>query len=117
MSRISFEGFNNQFATFEFSGNVKQNDLVSINASGKVVAASEGDILFGVCTNKRDNIVTVQLSGYAELESNGDITECGIMKIVCADNSYIRIAEDSEDAPYVRVVKVSTDSEVVGIIF
>lgn len=115
MSRISFEGFDNKYATFESSGTVKVGDMVSINDNGKIVAAVEGDALFGVCVNKRDNIVTVQLGGYAEVPTNGNITEYGTFSMIYDSEGNVTTGEATDIAPCVRVVSFNND--YVGIIF
>lgn len=115
MSRISFEGFNNTYATFEYSGNVKPGDLVKIGDSGKIVTCTDGDVFIGVCANKRDNIVTVQLSGYAEFENNGEIEDYGFSKIICSGNKIVAPGGDEDVAPLVKIVKIG--EEVVGFIF
>ena len=115
MSRISFEGFDNKYATFESSGTIKVGDLVSINNSGKIVAAVEDDALFGVCVNKRDSIVTVQLGGYAEVPTDGNITDYGTVKIIYDSDGNAVPGEATDIAPCVKVVHFTDD--YAGIIF
>ena len=66
MNTVSFEGFNAKYLTFLKGGNVslKAGDFVSIDKNFTVKAFAAGTDIVGKCVEVRDNLVTVQVSGY-----------------------------------------------------
>ncbi|GEM_PF-458938 len=116
MNRISFEGFNNKYATFNASNGVSAGKPVSLNSDGKCVKVADGDPLFGICTSVRNGIATVQLQGYAELETN-DSFNYGYSRLVCGSTGQAVPATDDTDVPFVKIVKYDEDNQIVGFIF
>ncbi len=114
MERISFNGFNNNYATFKTSGTVKAGNAVSLNEDGYCVKSAEGDEVFGFCISARGGYATVQLQGYYEAKYSGDMPEFGIGYIVCDANAGVTPAEAGTK---VKIVKIDEYEETVGIIF
>ncbi len=117
MERVSFQGYNNNYATFKISGAVKTGNPVSLNSDGLCVKGGSGDALFGFCTTVRGSYATVQLQGYYESEFSGDVPEYGLNRFVYDSDGGVSIADDSDVAAYVKVVKVDEDNSLVGFIF
>ena len=116
MERISFQGYNNNYATFKKSGNVKSGDAVSLNEDGLCVSGSEGEPIFGFCASVRGNHVTVQLQGYYEAVCSGDLPSYGVTKLVYDDCGGVSVAENTEGT-CVKIVNVSEENSTVGFIF
>ncbi len=116
MERISFQGYNNNYATFKISGTVKNGYAVSLDENGLCVKGSEGNPILGFCVGVRGSYATVQLQGYYECGFTGDVPEYGINKLVYDGNSGVAVAEDTEGT-CVKVVKIDEDNSTVGFIF
>lgn len=117
MNRISFEGFNNKYATFDASSTVSTGKPVKLDDSGKCVRTTDGDMFIGICASLRNGTAGIQLQGYAELDFEGDVPPYGYAKIVCSASGGIRVADVSEDGLPVKVVKVDEDTCKAGFIF
>ena len=117
MDRISHEGFNNKLATFKVISTVSAGRVVSLNSDGKCQKAQDGDPFFGVCSSVRGGFGSIQLQGYAELPATDGTLTYGLNRVVCDGDDGIRLADDGEDAPFVRVVMIDNENSKAGIIF
>ena len=64
--KTSFNGFNEQVASFEADSSVAAGKAVGISANGKVQAVTSGAFC-GVCKKVKDGIAAVQLAGYVKV--------------------------------------------------
>lgn len=84
MNSVSFEGFNAKYLTFKKSSEATLNkgDFVSMDSSFTVKEFTVGSDIIGKCVDVRDDLVTVQVSGYmtAPLASSQKLA-CGYSKI------------------------------------
>ena len=116
MERISFNGFNNNYATFKTSGTVKAGNAVSLNEEGYCVKSAEGDEVFGFCISVRGGYATVQLQGYYETYYSCDEMSYGLNDLICDGGDGVTISEDSKGTT-VKVIKIDSDNSIVGFIF
>ena len=103
---ISFTGYQENVLTFECTNTVKEGDLVTMSASGKVTKASADGAFIGVCVSVRDGYAAVQLSGYVETAKSGTVS-VGYNKLVAA-SSGVKTASSGID----RLVIFSSDTKV-----
>ena len=66
MNTISFEGFNAKYLTFlkEEESELKKGDFVGVSDNFTVTKFVSGGDIVGKCVDIRDDLVTVQVSGY-----------------------------------------------------
>ncbi len=110
--KTSFNGFNENVATFEAASGVAAGKVVGISTNGKVQAVTSGDFC-GVCKNVRGDIAAVQLTGYVRVPYTGSLS-LGYQKISAAAGS--KIAADSTNGREHLVIDIDSAASVAGII-
>ena len=108
----SFNGFNEQCATFECASGVAKGKVVMVTANGKVSAPTSGAFC-GVCVNTREGYAAVQLAGYARVGYTGSLS-AGYQKLSASTGS--KVVADSTNGREFLVVDVDTASGTAGII-
>lgn len=116
---VSYNGFDVKHITFEkqSSTEIKVGDLVITNAQGYLEKAASSSPFFGVATCVRDNFVSVQVSGYVELDYTGSTVPSGMCKLY--SNGAGGVSVDSSTAasnPARMVLKADTANKKIGMI-
>lgn len=109
--KTSFNGFNEQVASFEAASGVAEGKVVGISANGKVQAVTSGAFC-GVCRNVRNDIAAVQLTGYVRVPYTGNLS-VGYQKISATTGS--KVAADNNGREFL-VVDVDSTAKIAGII-
>ncbi len=107
----SFNGFNEQIATFEAGSGVGAGLVVGISANGKVQAVTSGAFC-GVCKSVRGGIAAVQLTGYVKVPYTGTLS-LGYQKVAATTGS--KIAADANGREHL-VIDVDSTAKIAGII-
>ncbi len=92
--KVDFKGFNEKAVTFECDSTVEKGSLVSMVSNGKVTACKADTNFIGVAQNVSDGFCCVQLNGYTEIKSTGDIA-IGFKKLIASDDSSVEVDADN----------------------
>lgn len=109
---ISYNGFNNNFLTFNTDTKLGKNTPVKVVAGDKVEACSTNDIICGVIASGSDDAASVQINGYVELPCTDATMTLGYVS-VCADSAG---GVKKGTGRQVLVVKVDTTDNICGFI-
>lgn len=91
---INFNGYGENAATFIADSELEQTGVpVKISADGTVAKCASGDLFCGICIGVRDGYATVQLSGYAKVQTTAKLA-LGYTKLAAAANGKVA-ANDS----------------------
>lgn len=68
MNSLSFEGFNAKYLTFKKAGaaTLNKGDFVTMDNDYTVKSFTAGSDIIGKCVDVREDLVTIQVSGYME---------------------------------------------------
>lgn len=110
--KTSFNGFNEQVASFEADSSVAAGKAVGISANGKVQAVTSGAFC-GVCKKVKDGIAAVQLAGYVKVPYTGSLS-LGWQKVSATTGS--KIAADASNGREYLIVDVDSAANIAGII-
>ncbi len=116
MSKISFEGYNENCLTFNKAENseIKKGDFVSLSANGTVTVASAGADIIGCCVDIDGDYATVQTQGYIQATmASGESIALGYTSVSVNANQQI-VA--STTARKVLVVEIDSSSNTIGFI-
>lgn len=116
MSKISFEGYNENCLTFNKAEGsaIKKGDFVSISANGTVTTAIADSDIIGYCTDVDGDYVTVQTQGYIKAElASGEVIALGYTSLTTDTNQKITA---SATARKVLVTDVDTSAKTIGFI-
>lgn len=116
MTRISFEGFNNQYATFIAEEGMTSGTPVLFDEGNACYEAQDGDAFTGICTETRNGLATVLLQGYYEIKYSGTAPGYGYQRLIANGAAGVKLAGDEDEVPFVRVLKVDGDKKTVGFI-
>lgn len=108
---IKLNGYLNQSATFNKTGEIADNTPVAISENLCVVAPDTEDALFGVCISSDENAALVQTHGYVELPYTVAPT-VGYQTILATKDG---VKTGAQGRPCF-VVSVDTDTQRCGII-
>lgn len=116
MSKISFEGYNANCATFKIAENIalKKGNFVKISDNNTVKPAAAGDDIIGYCVDVNGDYATVQTSGYikAIIEKTDNLT-LGYSSIsVNGDQQIV----SSTTARKVLVIEINASERTIGFI-
>lgn len=116
---VSYNGFDVKCITFEKkpSTQIIAGDLVAQGSDGYIEKVSANAPFFGVASCVRDNFVTVQISGYAELEYTGSSAPSGLCKLV--SNGAGKVSVDSSSTsvnPARMVLKHDEAAKKIGVV-
>ena len=108
---VNFNGYGENVATFIANSALTEAGVpVKISADGTVAKCSSGDVFCGICLGVRDGYATVQLSGYARVNTSAKLA-LGYTKVAAGASGKVA-ASDSGRA---LLVVDSTTTEA-GII-
>lgn len=116
MSKISFEGYNENCLTFNKEENsaIKKGDFVALSANGTVTVASANSDIIGCCADVDGDYVTVQTQGHIKAPmASGESIALGYSSISVNANQQV-VA--SSTARKVLVVDVDTSAKTIGFI-
>lgn len=116
MSKISFEGYNENCLTFNKAEGsaIKKGDFVSLTANGTVTTAAANSDIIGYCADVDGDYVTVQTQGYIKgTLASGDSIALGYTSISVNANQQI---VTSTTARKVLVVEVDIPGRTIGFI-
>lgn len=116
MSKISFEGYNENCLTFNKAEGsaIKKGDFVSLSANGTVTAAAANGDIIGCCADVDGDYVTVQTQGYIKATlGSGDSIALGYTSLTTNANQEIIT---SSTARKVLVVDVDIPGRTIGFI-
>ncbi len=116
MSKISFEGYNENSLTFNKAEGsaIKKGDFVAVSANGTVTVAAENGDIIGYCADVDGDYVTVQTQGYIKATlGSGDGVALGYTSLTTNANQEII---SSTTARKVLVVDVDIPGRTVGFI-
>ncbi|MBR2315245.1 MAG: hypothetical protein IKA56_01245 [Clostridia bacterium] len=116
MSKISFEGYNENCLTFNKAEGsaIKKGDFVSLAGNGTVTTAVANSDIIGYCTDVDGDYVTVQTQGYIKATlGSGDSVALGYTSLTTDANQKII---NSSTARKVLVVDVDIPGKTIGFI-
>lgn len=115
---VSFDGYNEQIATFEADAGLKAGAIVKISGNGKVSECSaDGDIPCGICIAIRGDYASVQLGGYISTKyttGEANNAELGFSNLVSDGDGGLKGATSGLKA---LVVNIDSDNGKIGFIF
>lgn len=112
--KVSFQGFDEQVATFEAGSGVTPGVPVKISANGTVSACGAADVPCGVAVNVREGYAGVQLRGYVRLPYTGSLT-LGRQLVVADAGGKVKISTGSSGLP-VLIIDLDSATSTAGII-
>lgn len=107
---VDFKGYAESVATFMKDSTVNEGTLVTMSDSFTVTACTSGDEILGLCVGVRGDYASVQLSGYTEVPTSGEIA-VGFKGISAADDTTVA-ADDTAKKYHV----IYSDNDTVGFI-
>lgn len=107
---VCFNGYNEGVVTFEADSTVKAGQPVMVSANGKVEAA-DGDFC-GICIDVRNGFASVQLDGYAEVDTSGTVS-VGYQQLA-ANSGKLSVSANS--GRKILVLDVDSTNNKAGII-
>lgn len=107
---VSFNGFNENVATFEAASGVAAGKPVMVSANNKVQAVTSGAFC-GICTNVREGYAGVQLKGFVTVPYSGSVS-VGYQKLAAASGG--KVAVDTTNGKEYLVVEVNSTAGTVG---
>ena len=111
---ISYDGFNERAITFLHDGMIEPGMLVTMDYSGTVRSASEGEAFIGKVVSADSNFAVVQVNGYVECES---MQEIGVGRHRLASDGYDDIVESYDGVDvWVITSKETEDGYVIGFL-
>ncbi|NCC87338.1 MAG: hypothetical protein EOM05_05655 [Clostridia bacterium] len=112
---ISFNGYNDNSATFEITGTVATGEVVKMSANNKVTSCTAGNDFCGVLSYiESDDFATVQLSGYAEVEYTETAPTVGYCTLAGNGTGGVKVASTGGRSHL--VLNVDTTSKIVGFL-
>ena len=111
---VSFEGFNEKFATFQCASGLTAGTPVKLTANGKVGACSKGERMIGVAAAvSLDNHALVQVEGYVQMAYSGtNAPALGWTKMVTAEGGGLTADSATAGSEYLVLDVDSTSSKV-----
>ena len=112
---ISFKGFNANNVTFFCPTEIAPGKVIKMAGDGEVEAAANGDAVFGVNIQWRNQYAGVQLAGYVECQYSGTTPNYGFEKLCVDSNGGVKKSSDASAIAY-RVLHVDTANKIIGFI-
>lgn len=118
---VSFEGYNEQIATFEAEPGVEAGKPVKITDNGKVsLCSTAGDVPCGICVAVRGDYASVQLGGYISTtytinDEEGTVNPVLGFSYLVANGS--GAFKGASDGLKVLVVEIDSKNNKIGFIF
>lgn len=111
---ISFNGYNDNAATFEIAGNAKIGDVVKMSSNNKVANCTAGNDFCGVLKCKEsDDFVTVQLSGYVRASYSDTAPSVGYCSLAGDGVGGVKVLASARQY---LVLNVDTSLKTVGFL-
>lgn len=108
---VNFNGYGENVATFIADSALTESGIpVKISADGTVAKCASGDAFCGICLGVRDGYATVQLSGYARVQTSSKLA-LGYTKVAAGASGKV----SASDSGRALLVVDSTTTEA-GII-
>lgn len=108
---VNFNGYGENVATFIADSALTETGVpVKISADGTVAKCASGDLFCGICLGVRDGYATVQLSGYARVNTSAKLA-LGYTKVAAGASGKVA----ASDSGRTLLVVDSTTTEA-GII-
>lgn len=108
---VNFNGYGENIVTFLADNSLTEANVpVKIVADGTVAKCAANDVFCGICLGVRDGYATVQLSGYARVNTSSKLA-LGYTKLSAAANGKVS-ANDSGRALLV-VESTTTDAGII----
>ena len=112
MNSVSFEGFNAKYLTFKKADDatLKKGDFVSISSDCSVTNGKADEDIVGMCVDVRDDLVTVQVSGYMTAPvATGQKITYGYSKLTLNEDGKIKASTAvNRSVLVVEVINLST---------
>lgn len=115
---VSFQGFNEQIATFIADPSVKQGDWVKISANGTVAPCTAGDAPCGKVVSVRGGAAAVQVRGYVSTATS-DTLSLGWQEVTAATATSVKAATATPEKATeqtISVLVVESASGAAGIL-
>ena len=107
---VSFDGINSTIVTFMASGKIAVGDLVNVCENSTVKKCSDNEPFIGICTSVQNDLVAVQISGFATIKINStEDVKYGLQNFVSDENSSLKICK-SEEAIAIPLNVISIDA-------
>lgn len=107
---ISYNGFGENALTMECDSSLTAGMAVTVKEDGKAYPCSEDDAICGYAVNVRENYAAVQLTGFVNMKSEGNIKP-GLKKL--SVNAEGKITENSAGREF---LVLCADGENTGFI-
>lgn len=94
---VNFNGYGENVATFIANSALTETGVpVKISADGTVTKCASGDVFCGICVGIRDGYATVQLSGYAKVQTSAKLT-LGYTKIAAGASGKVAASDSGRE--------------------
>ena len=93
---VSFNGFNENTATFKSDGEISGGTPVRMCGSDTVTAAVSGEAFCGIAVDCDGSYASVQLSGAVKSKFSGDVPTAGFVKLV-SDGEGVTVSENGRE--------------------
>ncbi len=99
--KIDYRGIMEKLVTFKTTGTVAAGDFVKMSTNDTVAKCGDGDNFIGIAVNVRDSLAGVQLAGFAEVKTTGEI---GVgTKLLSVDDAHkLEVSETGRSCLVVR---------------
>ena len=111
---ISLKGFNSNAVTFSTYGTVNEGDPVCMSSNLTVTAAADETAFCGKVIYKDEDLVGVQLTGYAVFPYSGTAPTVGIGMLAADGEGGVK-TDETNGREYL-ITDVNTTAQTVGII-
>ena len=112
---ISFNGYNDNSATFEITGAVATGEVVKMSANNKVTSCVAGNEFCGVLNHtESDGFATIQLSGYAQVAYTETAPTVGYSTLAGNGTGGVKVASTGGRSHL--VLNVDTSLKIVGFL-
>lgn len=106
-------GFNTKEVTLYTNEAINIGDAVMLSENATAVLPSSGENFCGVCTDKRDNYITVAMTGFAQTFYSGSAPTIGYNKLSADGNGKVKTGDSGRE---ILVAEVDTTNKTISII-
>ena len=111
---VSFQGFDEQLATFEADSRVKPGVPVKMSGNGQVALCGAADVPCGFAVGVRDGYASVQLRGYFRIAYTGSLN-LGRQLIVADSGGKIKASSNTTGIS-VLITDLDSSASTAGLI-
>ncbi len=114
---VSFNGINSTIVTFMASGDIAVGDLVSVCENSTVKKSGDNEPFIGICTSVQNDLVAVQISGFATIKINStENVKYGLQNFVSDENSSLKIGKNEETGAIpLNVISIDATESTVSV--